>query len=124
MSRAVRERAGLKHPDRASDRLNQRLRQHSIPYKFVGGRLISAESDYLTAKMTTPAINLLHEVAFRGADDQFMQAQEDYRSGDYRGAIVKANAAFESTMKAICDLRQWPYAANARAKDLIGIILA
>jgi HEPN domain-containing protein len=119
-----REQAGLLHPDAAIERLNQRLRQHNVPYKFVGGRMISAESDYLAAEVTTPAINLLHDVGFRGANDEFMQAQKDYRSGDYRGAIVKANAAFESTMKAICDLRRWHYPANATATDLIGIILA
>jgi hypothetical protein len=118
-----RGQAGLVHPNAAIEKLNQRLRQHNIPYKFIGGRLVSAESDYMTGEVTTPAISLLQDMGFRGANDEFMRAQDDYRSGDYRGAIVKANAAFESVMKAICDLRQWPYPSNATANDLIAIIL-
>ena len=38
-----------------------------------------------------------------------LQAHAHYRSGETKDAITDANNAFESTLKAICDQRRWPY---------------
>ena len=51
-----------------------------------------------------------------------LQAHAHYRSGETKDAITDANNAFESTLKAICDQRQWPYDRGARASDLLKVV--
>lgn len=52
-----------------------------------------------------------------------MKAHDHYRHGRHKEAITEALKAFESTMKAICDARQWSYPATATAKPLIDAAL-
>ena len=58
-----------------------------------------------------------------GREAEFLNAHEHYRRGDYPEAIGEALKAFESTMKAICDNRKWPYPAKATAQGLIKAII-
>ena len=48
-----------------------------------------------------------------------MTAHRQYRSREYKDAIVAANRAFESTLKAICAARRWSYPEGARAVELV-----
>ena len=52
-----------------------------------------------------------------------MQAHEHYRKGNNKDAIVNAQNAFESTMKAICDQRGWDYGTErATASKIIDVL--
>lgn len=109
-------------PDSAIDELNYRFREHSIGYQFVDGQLMKVDSQYVHAQIVQPALSLLREVKFRGADDEFLKAHEHYRRGRNKEAITEALKAFESTMKAIADSRGWSYPSTATAKALIAIM--
>lgn len=109
-------------PDDAIDELNHRFREHSIGYKFEGGELIRIDSQYIHSEVVKPTISLLQEAGFEGAEEEFFKAHKHYRNGEDKEAIVNALKAFESTMKAICEVRGWPYNKTAQAKDLIGIM--
>jgi hypothetical protein len=41
--------------------------------------------------------------------DEFLKAHEHYRKGNQKEAILNAGKAFESTLKAICAARGWPF---------------
>lgn len=106
----------------AMQELNHRFREHAIGYQYAAGELIDVSSAYLHAEAVRPSITLLHDLRFSGAEEEFLKAHEHYRQGRTKEAIVEALKAFESTMKAICDARKWPYASTATAKDLIGVV--
>ncbi len=110
-------------PDDAIEELNHRFKEHNIGYQFEGSQLIRVDSQYLHAEAVKPAITLLQDAAFQGPAEEFLEAHKYYRQGDYKNAIVLALKAFESTMKAICDARQWVYPSTATAKELITLVL-
>ena len=106
--------------------LNQRFQENSVGYqclKFETGlpfQFVRANSQYLHAETVEAAVSLLHDADFKGPLDEFMEAHKHYREGDGKAAIVSANNAFESAMKAICDKRGWDYDRDrATAKSLI-----
>jgi hypothetical protein len=111
-------------PDDAIDELNHRFRAHSIGFKFAGGQIIKVDSEYLHSQVVEETLVLLHEQGFEGPQVEFMRAHSHYRTGVYQDAIVNAENAFESTMKSICDARNWAYPPTATAKPLIDIVVA
>ena len=110
-------------PEDAIDELNRRFREHNIGYTFEGGELIRIDSQYIHKEVVKPAISLLQEVDFQGAEEEFFKAHKHYRNGENKEAVVNALKAFESTIKAICEIRHWPYDSTAPASKLIGVIL-
>jgi hypothetical protein len=69
-----------------------------------------------------PALAFLSRPGFEKVNEDFMAAHRHYRSGEARDAIVAANRAFESTMKAVLTLRGWEFPDGARASDLVKIL--
>jgi hypothetical protein len=108
----------------AIQELNYRLREHSLGYQFEEGMIIRVDSQYIHAEVVKPTLLLLHDIEFDGASEEFLQAHEHYRAKRYAEAIVGALKAFESTMKGICDARNWKYADNVTAKGLIDLIFS
>jgi hypothetical protein len=80
------------------------------------------DNQFIHASVIKPALSLLLIPGFEKADEDFRTAHRHYRSGEIKDAIVAANRAFESTLKAICALRGWEHDANARASDLIKVV--
>jgi Domain of unknown function (DUF7014)/AbiJ N-terminal domain 4 len=118
----IRQRPVGSTVDHAIIELNHRFREHAIGYQFESGELIRVDSQFVHAEVAKPALTLLHEAGFKGAQEEFLKAHEHYRHGRTKEAIAEALKAFESTMKAICDGRKWPYPATATAKTLIDIL--
>lgn len=116
---------GLVDPDRAIDELNGRFREHRIGYEFANGEIIRVDSKYLHAETVKPALHLLQGAgaSCSGPLEEFLKAHERYRKGELKEAVADALKAFESTMKAICTLRKWPFdATKDTAKQLIEIV--
>ena len=65
-------------------------------------------------EIVKPALRLLYEEGFDGAEDEFRKAFEYRRKGDNKNAILVAGKSFESTMKTICDKKNYTY---DKAKD-------
>ena len=86
------------------------------------GKIIRVDSELIHSEVVKPALRYLNEPGFEGPLDEFMRAQGHYRSGEIEDAITDANNAFESTLKVICDKREWKYPSGARASDLLNIV--
>lgn len=96
-------------PDEAIAEFNIRCRENGFGYQFVNGQIIRIDSQLVHSEVVLPALALLADQAFKGPNDEFMEAHTHYRAREYEPAIVAANKAFESTLKVICDQRGWRY---------------
>jgi hypothetical protein len=110
--------------EQAIKELNYRLLEHSLGYQFEEKRIIRVDSQFIHAEVVKPALSLLHDAGFTGPSEEFLQAHEHYRAKRYPEAIAGALKAFESTMKGICDLREWDYPEGTTAKGLIAVIFS
>lgn len=108
--------------DDALNELNIRFRENGFGYQFENGEFIRVDDQYVHAEVVKPALALLAEPGFEKANEEFMTAHKHYRTGDTKDAVVAANRAFESTLKAICEKKRWPYEKGARASDLVSVV--
>ena len=110
---------GFGDPEKAIEELNIRFRQAGFGYQFECGQIVQIDSQLLHSEVVKPALVLLADPRFEGAQQEFLSAHAHYRAGEHEDAIIDANRAFESTMKAICDIMEWEYPKGARASDLV-----
>ena len=106
--------------------LNKRFLEHGVGYAFVDGespQLIRKDNDHLHEEVVTPALRLLHEEGFAGANAEYRKAHEHYRQGSYKECLNECLKAFESTMKTICTRRKWNYKPSDTASSLIDTCL-
>jgi len=102
--------------------LNERFMENGIGFQYIGGILVRLDSQFAHAEIVKPALALLNAHGFDGPADEFIHAFDHYRHGRHKEAVVEALKAFESTMKAICTARKWPYPSNATAKQLMEVL--
>ena len=105
--------------DAAIKELNDRFKEHGIGYQFVNGEIIRVDSELIHSEVVKPALRLLNQKLYAGAQQEFLKAHEHYRLGNSKEALNECLKSFESMMKAICDKRSWNYNGNATAKNLI-----
>lgn len=108
------------------EELNRRFQEHSLGYFFdrESQLIIRVDSEYLHTEAVLPALRLLRRTGFEGAEKEFLRAQAHSRHGRYEESMVDALKAFESTMKLICDERQWTYDPDRdTANKLISILV-
>ena len=105
--------------DDAIEELNERFKEHGIGYQFTNGQIVRVDSEFIHAEIVKPALKLLDQPYYAGAQQEFLKAHEHYRKGNAKEALSECLKAFESVMKAICDKRGWSYGNNATAKPLI-----
>ncbi len=110
---------GRNHIRHAVEELNRRFQEHTVGYEFREGRMIRIDSAFLHNQVVTPTMALLGEPHLSGANQEFLKAHEHYRHGRLGESINECLKAFESTMKAICHKRRWPYSQNDTAKALL-----
>jgi hypothetical protein len=106
----------------AITKINDRFRQHVVGYQFENGRIIRKDSELMHVEIIKPALTLLTTPAFAKANEEFMTAHRHYRTGAYKDAVTAANRAFESMLKAICDLEGWPYGSGDTAARLVTVV--
>ncbi|EPM5582791.1 STM4504/CBY_0614 family protein [Vibrio vulnificus] len=111
--------------DKAADdgikELNIRFKEHGIGYQFVEGEIIRVDSELIHVEAVKPALRLLNQKNYHGAQEEFLSAYEHYRHGNFKESLNDCLKSFESTMKAICDKRDWKYANNATSRALIQV---
>jgi len=121
----VRRDAAIdEHPDDAIAELNHRFLEHGIGYQYDSGHIIKVDSTFTHATIVKPALILLADPTFANAQQEYLQAHEAYRHGDYPKCLVEALKAFESTMKIICGENGWAYNQNDTASKLIGVVIS
>lgn len=106
-------------PKDAIAELNERFKEHAVGFRFESGELIRIDSEILHAEAVKPALALLRDRRFSGANEEFLNAHEHYRHARYKECAVESLKSFESTMKTICELRKWRVTPNDTAKTLI-----
>ncbi len=109
--------------DEAIDELNTRFQEHAVGFQFIDGEIIRIDSQLIHAEVVKPALALLHNNGFAGAQAEFLKAHEHYRHGNAKEALTESLKALESVMKAICDKRKWQYQTNATCNTLIQICI-
>ena len=91
------------------DELNQRFKEHGVGYRFESGQIIRIDEELIHEEVVKPALRILNQPQFAGAQEEFLKAHELYRKGDTKDSLSNCLKAFESVMKAICDMRGWQY---------------
>lgn len=109
--------------DDAIEELNHRFKEHGVGYQFVDGQIVRVDSEYLHTEAVKPALGVLRQKRYAGAQQEFLSAHQHYRKGETKEALNDCLNAFESVMKAICDKRRWDYPNNVTASGLIDICL-
>lgn len=102
--------------------LNYRFKQHNLGYEFVNSQIITIDSTFLHKTAVKPALKLLLEEGFEGAEDEIRNAYEKRRKGDNKNAILEAEKAFESTMKIFVINRDSICKNKDTAQKLIAIL--
>jgi hypothetical protein len=69
-----------------------------------------------------PALELLSDERFAGANAEFLEAHEHYRHGRHAECMNECLKAFESTLKIICKKQKWPFKDTDTAKALIDVV--
>jgi hypothetical protein len=86
-------------------------------------KVIMKESEILHKDAIGPALQLLAQPHFAGANAEFLEALEDYRKGDIGDCLAKCGSAFESVLKVICHRKGWPYNQADTASALIRTVI-
>ena len=105
------------------DELNQRFREHGIGYQYENGQIIRMDSEFIHAEAVKPALHLLSDPTYKGAQQEFLKAHEHYRHERYSEALIDCLKAYESTLKIILDKNKWEYSPNATADELTGRLM-
>lgn len=107
----------------AIEELNWRLKQNSLGYEFVNGEIIPKTNTVTHQQIVKPALKLLSDEEFRGAEEEYLLAFENFRKGENKNAILNATKAFESVMKTICSGLSYNYNKDSdTASKLINIL--
>lgn len=104
--------------------LNQRFREYAVGYQYESDQIVKVDSEFIHAEAVKPALQLLSNPTYKGAQEEFLKAHEHYRHGRYDAALTDCLKAFESTMKIIIHKRSWVCDKNATSKKLIDCCLA
>ena len=107
--------------DDALRELNCRFKEHGVGYCFENGRILRVDSQLIHSEVVKPALVLLSQKQYAGAQQEFLQAHEHYRTGKTKEALNECLKSFESMMKSVCDRKGWSYDQKATAKGLIDI---
>jgi hypothetical protein len=106
----------------AIEEINIRFFDHAVGYQFESGHMMRVDSQYCHEEVVKPALTLISDNRYAGAHEEFLNAHRHYRQGSYKECLNDCLKAFESTMKAICDIRGWAYRQTDTAKTLIDIL--
>lgn len=107
--------------DDAIRELNVRFQEHGVGYRFENGQIVRVDSQLIHSEVVKPALILLGQRQYAGAQQEFLQAHEHYRAGKAKEALNECLKAFESVMKSICDRRGWQYGDGTTARGLIKV---
>jgi len=108
--------------DEAIAELNYRFREHRVGYQYESGMMIRVDAQFIHEEIVRPALSMLSDPMYEGANAEFLSAHEHYRNKKYKECLNDCLKAFESTIKAICTQRGWEFKSGDTARLLIEIV--
>lgn len=108
--------------DWSIEEINKRFAQHAIGYEYTNEQIMRIDSKLLHEETIKPALALLSDPDFAGAEDEFHKAFQHYRQGDNKAAITSCVASLESTMKSIIAIMGWDLPAKQTVKPLFDLM--
>jgi hypothetical protein len=138
---------GISWPDNALiPNINEFLRIDNLPYYFTGystenyettfygsattgirikefPKVIRKDSEILHQNAIGPALTLLNGIEYKHANNEFLNALEDFRKGEFRDCLTKCGSAFESVMKVLCYNNSIPFKKTDTASVLLKALL-
>lgn len=115
----IEDRGALQTAADSLEEINRRFEQHAVGYQFENRHIIRVDSRVTHAEIIKPVLSLLTSPAFAKANDEFMTAHRHYRANEFKDCVTAAHRAFESMLKAICDIENWEYGKGDRASELV-----
>ena len=109
-------------PGEAIAELNYWFRWRGVGYQYESGQIIRTDSEFIHAEVVKPALGMLSDPMYEGANAEFLKAHEHYRTRRYEECMNECLKAFESCIKAICDTRGWAYNDGDTISPLIAVI--
>ena len=103
--------------------LNQRFREHGVGYQYENDQIIRVDSEVIHTEVVKPALHLLNNPEYKGAEKEFLRAHEHYRNKHYSEAMIECLKAYESTLKIILEKNNKEYSPNATADELTGKVM-
>jgi|GEM_PF-1746890 len=101
--------------------INKILFLDSFGYQIdeIKNHIMRIDSSHTYQEIIKPTLLLLSDSKFKNIDDEYRKAFEELKNGNYEGVLVEANKSFESTMKIICDLKNYGLPNKHTATALI-----
>lgn len=119
--RAVRRPRARECVEQAVNELNTRFSEHGVGYQISDYQVVRVDSQYVHAEAVKPALHLLKDQRYSGAQEEFLKAHSHFRNGDVKGVLTECLKSLESVMKTICVERQWSFPANGTCGHLIAV---
>ena len=76
-------------PDVAIEELNHRFREHGVGYQYESGKIIRVDSQYLHSEAVQPALTILSDPMYQGANAEFRSAHDHYRAKRYKESVSR-----------------------------------
>lgn len=106
-------------PDKALDEINERLREAEVGYQYQNDVVVRVDNFVIHKEVVVPALTLLSDPDFAGAESEFRKAHKQFRTGDYEGCLTECCKALESTLKSIGAKRNWAIGKQDTLKPLL-----
>lgn len=97
--------------------------EHTVIKTVAYPQVIRKDDQVIHTTTVMPALSLLSKPKYKTANQEFLDALEDYRKGDYGDCLTKCGSAFESVMKIICENKKWQYKQTDTASTLLRTII-
>ncbi|KGK02184.1 STM4504/CBY_0614 family protein [Pseudoalteromonas sp. ND6B] len=65
--------------EKAINELNIRFKENAVGYQFLNNEIIRIDSEIIHSEAVVPALRLLHQKKYVGAETEFLKAHEAYR---------------------------------------------
>ena len=108
-------------PDEAIATLNDRFQEHRVGYQYKSGQIIRVDSEFVHSEVMKPALKILSDPMYEGANEEFRNAHKHYRKRRYKECMTECVKAFESCIKTICEAKGWSH-DNKNGIRLIQIV--
>lgn len=89
------------------DALNERMLEDGFGFQFKDGQIIEFTSEFAYKEVVVPALGLLSNKIFDGANNEFRDAFEEFKLRKYDDCIADCGNALESVIKVIAAKRGW-----------------